>query len=300
MTRNDTVCSVAAEAPASAATFVPSPSSPMPIVLVSKPSDGRGPLSVDLGDILPERLGSSSPAEIARLPIQADGRPCDLGAVFDVSGTADGTIECRGDFSRVHRVAAGMRSGTIRVTGGVGRHAAEGMIGGRLDVAGDAGDWLAAEMVGGEVHVGGDAGDNLAAALPGSLSGMCGGLVVVTGKAGALAGSRLRRGIVAIGGDCGDAAGFEMRAGTLVVGGDVGRHAGLGMRRGSVIALAARPVPPATFRRGAVWRPAFLPLLLRRLAGTGLAAAVTATPPAWQQWHGDMLTGGRGEILHPA
>jgi formylmethanofuran dehydrogenase subunit C len=271
----------------------------MPIALVRKPAGGRDPLSVDLGGILPERIASLSLAEIARLPIQADARPCDLGAVFDISGTADGVIECRGDFSRVHRVAAGMRSGTIRATGALGRHAAEGMLGGRLDVAGDAGDWLAAEMVGGEVHVGGDAGDNLAAALPGSPFGMRGGLVVVAGNAGALAGSRLRRGIVAIGGDCGDAAGFEMRAGTLVVGGDLGRQAGLGMRRGSVIALAKRPVLPATFRRGAVWRPAFLPLLLRRLAATGMADAAAAAPPVWRQWHGDMLTGGRGEILHP-
>lgn len=272
----------------------------MPIALVPKPTGDRGPLSIDLDGILPDRLASLSLAVIARLDIRADGRPCDLGALFDITGTADGVIECRGDFSRVHRLAAGMRSGAIRTTGSVGRHAAEGMLGGVLDVSGDAGDWLAAEMVGGEVHVGGNAGDNLAAALPGSLRGMRGGLVVVAGSAGALAGSRLRRGIVAVGGSCADAAGFEMRAGSLVIGGNVGRHPGLGMRRGSIIALTARPIPPATFRRGAIWRPAFVPLLLRRLVAAGLAPGVTAAPATWQQWHGDMLTGGRGELLHPA
>ena len=40
----------------------------------------------------------------------------------------DATIDCRGDFSTVHRIAAGMASGTIRVAGGVGRHAAEGLV----------------------------------------------------------------------------------------------------------------------------------------------------------------------------
>ncbi|RLS42289.1 MAG: hypothetical protein DWH83_06990 [Planctomycetota bacterium] len=105
-----------------------------------------------------------------------------------------------------------------------------------------------------------------------------------------------------MGGDCGPAPAFELRAGTVVIGGAVGCQPGLGMRRGSVIALTARPAPPASFRRGAAWRPAFIPLLLKRLADAGfgpsMAAAVTVT--AWRQWHGDTLAGGRGELLHPA
>ena len=273
----------------------------MPLVLTPRDPAGRGPLSIDLGGLTPERLAPLALAAIARLPIRADGRACDVGSLFLVAGDpADAVIECRGDFSRVHRVAAGMTTGTIRVTGDVGRHAAEGMAGGRLDVAGNAGDWLAAELAGGEVRVAGNAGDNLAAALPGSPVGMRGGLVIVAGGAGALAGARMRRGIVAVGGDCGAAAAFELRAGTVVIGGTVGCQPGLGMRRGSVIAVTARPAPPASFRRGAAWRPAFLPLLLARLATAGFGPAKPMATAVWRQWHGDMLSGGRGELLHPA
>jgi formylmethanofuran dehydrogenase subunit C len=275
----------------------------MSLVLTPRTAADRGPLSIDLEGLTPARVAPLALTAINRLVICADGRLCELGSLFDVAGDpADAVIECRGDFSHVHRVAAGMTAGTIRVTGDVGRHAAEGMTGGRLDVAGNAGDWLAAELAGGEVFVAGSAGDNLAGALPGSPIGMRGGVVVVAGAAGGLAGARMRRGIVAVGGDCGPAPAFELRAGTVVIGGAVGCQPGLGMRRGSVIALTARPAPPASFRRGAAWRPAFLPLLLKRLADVGfgapMAAAVMVT--AWRQWHGDTLAGGRGELLHPA
>jgi formylmethanofuran dehydrogenase subunit C len=271
----------------------------MPLVLTLR-DDGRSALAVDLAGIVPDRLAALAPAEIARLPIRADGRPVELGAVFDLAGDpGDATIECRGDFSRVHRVAAGMIAGTIRVTGPVGRHAAESMRGGRLDVAGAAGDWLAAEMSGGEVHVAGNAGDNVAGALAGSPTGMRGGLVVVGGDAGSLVGARLRRGIVAIAGDCGAAPGFEMRAGTVVIGGRVGGCPGLGMRRGSIVCLTETPTLPATFLPGATWTPAFLPLLLRRLDRAGYRPATAPLPTTWRQWHGDLLTGSRGELLAP-
>jgi formylmethanofuran dehydrogenase subunit C len=272
----------------------------MPLVLTpaTDPAAG-GPLSIDLSGITPDRLAGLGLDAVRRLPIRADERPATFGDLFTIAGTAaDGLLECRGDFGRVHRLGAGMASGTIRVAGDVGRHAAEGMTGGRLEVAGDAGDWLAAEMSGGEVLVGGSAGDNLGAALPGSDHGMRGGLVVVAGHSGRLAAARMRRGLVAVGGDCGDAAGFEMRAGTLMVAGRVGRHPGLGMGRGSLVALADRPAVPATFRRGRAWTPPYLAVVLRRLARAGFRPA---TPPAgrWRQWHGDLLAGGGGEILHP-
>jgi len=153
-------------------------------------------------------------------------------------------------------------------------------------------------MIGGSIHVAGDAGDGIAGAFPGSAHGMRGGLVVVCGSVGSLAGMRLRRGIVAVGGDCGDAPAFEMRAGTVVVGGRIGSHPGLGMRRGSLVALSDTPLPPPTFVRGVDWSPAFLPLVLQRLARAGLRAAEGVHAGCWRQWHGDGLTGGRGEIWH--
>jgi len=273
----------------------------MPLVLTPRATEGLPPLEIDLAGITPERVAGHDAVDVGRLLVSADGRPCRLDELFCVAGrAADGILECRGDFSRVHRVAAGMGRGVVRVSGDVGRHAGEGMRGGRLEVTGDAGDWLAAEIAGGEVVIAGDAGDNVAAALPGSVTGGTGGSVIIGGSVGDLAAARLRRGIVAVARGCGSGAGFEMRAGSLVVGGSVGSHPGLGMRRGSVIALVERPSPPATFRRGVAWRPAFLPVLLSWLVGVGFAPATAALRVEnWRQWHGDSLAGGRGELIHP-
>jgi formylmethanofuran dehydrogenase subunit C len=173
---------------------------------------------------------------------------------------------------------------------------------GLLAVSADAGDWLAAGMTGGTVRVGGRAGDNAAAALPGCENGMRGGIVIIGGDAGSLAGARMRRGILAIGGGCGEAAAFELRAGTVLVAGDVGRRSGMGMRRGSLIAGGPVPAVPPTFRRGSAWAPTFLQLLAGRLRRLGFEPAGLDCgrffAGIWQQWHGDLLTGGRGEIFH--
>jgi formylmethanofuran dehydrogenase subunit C len=278
----------------------------MPLSLTPATTAATGPSSIELDGVLPERLAGLSMAAIARLAVRADGRECPLGDLFAVAGdSGDGVLVCDGDFSRVHRLAAGMGRGAVEVRGSVGRHAGEGMTGGSLAVAGDAGDWLAAELAGGAVRVAGNAGDNAAAALPGSRAGVRGGIVVIDGDAGHLAGARMRRGIVAIGGACGEAAAFEMLAGTVVVGGAVGRRSGMGMRRGSLIALSAPPAVPPTFRRGAAWSPGVLPLLGGRLAAAGFpiarpeaAGRVGPFAGVWQQWHGDLLAGGRGEIFH--
>lgn len=274
----------------------------MPLVLEPLPHGPAAPRSIDLGGLVPDRIAGMGLADVASLAITADGRPSRVGDLFAITGdTADATIECQGDFARVHYVGAGMQAGTVRVHGSVGRHAGEGMAGGRLEVSGNAGDWLAAQIAGGLVVVAGNAGHNVAAALPGEPLGGRGGLVLVGGSAGDLTAARLRRGVVAVAGDCGAGAAFEMRAGTLAVGGRLSAQPGLGMRRGSVLCLSHRPAPVATFRRGAAWRPTFVPLLLQwlRQCGFGPANAALAVP-AWRQWHGDVLAGGRGELLHPA
>jgi formylmethanofuran dehydrogenase subunit C len=264
--------------------------------------------SISVTGLLPERLGDASCRDIEQLPISCDGRPARLADCFTVAGSAaDGVLHCRGDFSRVHWLGAGLSAGEVLVNGDVGRHAGERMTGGRLAVSGSAGDWLACGMAGGSVQIGGNAGDNAAAALPGERQGMTGGSVTVSGSVGRLAGSRMRRGLLAVGGTCGEAAGFEMLAGTVLVAGRPGRLAGLGMRRGSVILLGAAESEklsawlPPNFRRGAVWSPAFLPLLGQQLVAAGFTAATTRDwRGPWQQWHGDALCGGRGEILVPA
>ncbi|MFM7033823.1 MAG: formylmethanofuran dehydrogenase subunit C [Planctomycetia bacterium] len=260
------------------------------------------PLSIDLRGITPDRGAARPVADIARIPVEADGDRCRLGDVCDVHGsTDDGRIECRGDFSRVHWIGAGMQWGEMFVEGDAGRHAGEAMTGGRLSIGGDAGDWAGAELGGGTVHVGGDAGDNLAGGLPGSEHGMRGGMVIVEGRAGALVGARMRRGIVAVGGGCGPAAAFELRAGTVFVIGRIAPHAGLGMRRGSLVAASSAPDIPPLFSRGALWLPPFLPFLaagLRRAGFASIGRIDDAFGRPWQQWHGDPLAGGRGEILH--
>jgi formylmethanofuran dehydrogenase subunit C len=272
----------------------------MPLVIEPAPHDC---LSIEVDGLTPDRLADHSAADVARLVVRADTRPAALGDLFRVRGScADGRIECRGDFSRVHRLGAGMTGGEIVVDGPVGRHAGEGMSGGLLAVSADAGDWLAAGMTGGTVRVGGRAGDNAAAALPGCENGMRGGIVIIGGDAGSLAGARMRRGILAIGGGCGEAAAFELRAGTVLVAGDVGRRSGMGMRRGSLIAGGPVPAVPPTFRRGSAWAPTFLQLLAGRLRRLGFEPAGLDCgrffAGIWQQWHGDLLTGGRGEIFH--
>lgn len=272
----------------------------MPLVL--EPLPDTGALAIDIGGLVPDRLAMLSPLELGRFEVHADGRPAELGSLFRIAGAAaDGRIECRGDFSRVHFLGAGMGWGEIVVAGDAGRHAGERMTGGTLTIEGDVGDWLACEMAGGNVRVAGNAGDNAAAALPGSRQGMRGGLVTIAGAAGCLAGARMRRGVLAIGGDCGPAAAFEMLAGTVVVGGTVGPHAAAGMRRGSLVAAGGRCMPVATFRRGTIWMPTFLPLLACRLDAAGFqpggGPATTVLTGPWEHWHGDLLTGGRGEIF---
>jgi len=272
----------------------------MPLVI--EPA-AHGCLSIELDGLVPDRLADLPAADIARLVVRADTRPAPLGDLFRVRGScADGRIECHGDFSRVHGIGAGMAAGELAVDGPVGRHAGECMSGGLFAVSGDAGDWLAAGLTGGTVRVDGSAGDNAAGALPGCENGMRGGIVIVGGNVGCLAGARMRRGILAIGGNSGEAAAFELRAGTVLVAGDVGKRAGMGMRRGSLIAGGAVPAVPPTFRRGSAWAPTFLQLLVGRLrqlgftpAGRGCGGFVAGI---WQQWHGDLLTGGRGEIFH--
>ena len=278
----------------------------MPLVLAPSFA-AAGPLSVGLAGIVPEHIRGLTPSSIARLPVLADGRPALLGDLFTIAGNGcDGRIDCVGDFSRMHYVGAGMQTGGISVAGPVGRHAGDGMTGGTLSIGGDAGDWLAAGMAGGEVLVQGNAGDNAAGALPGHDHGVRGGLIVINGDVGCLAGARMRRGLLGIGGNCGAAAAFEMRAGTVLVAGRVGPRSGLGMRRGSLIALSDAPELPPTFSRGAAWSPTLLPLLAGRLARAGFSAgfwavsglSADACGGVWQQWHGDLLAGGRGEIFH--
>ncbi len=280
----------------------------MPLVILSRDGLPRAG-AIDLSGVTPDRLAGLGIATIERMPVEIDGRQQPLAAAFSISGSLeeDGSIVCQGDFSRVHALGAGMRGGRIEVAGGVGHRAGARMAGGELVVSGGAGNWLAAGMSGGTVRIGGNAGDDAAAAFPGEAHGVTGGMIVIAGSTGRLAAARMRRGIVAIGGDCGPGIGFELRAGTVIVAGLLGRYAGLGMRRGSIIAAGPSAIPGPTFRPGATWSPPFLTLLERRLLAAGfrppaLNPALGTAPSwgwssaTWTQWHGETVSGGRGEF----
>ncbi len=258
-------------------------------------------LTIDLTGIVPDRLLGMPNGEIARLAVGERGR-LRLGDCFSVDGAADHQIHLHGDLRHVQGVAAGMAAGVIEAFGTVGRHAAVEMRGGSLRVHGSAGDWLGCGMSAGSVLVDGSAGDHAAGWNPGAARGLSGGLVVVRGDVGHLAGERMRRGVLAVGGRCGDAVGFEMRAGTVVVAGEAGPLPGLGMARGSIICLGREtnlhaPGLGVSFSLGGIWRPSFFGLFARRLAAAGFPARWPSGD--WQQWHGDILAGGRGEIFVP-
>ena len=265
--------------------------------------------SLSVQGLLPEFVATQSLTDIVRMRVVCDNQPAQLGDFFHVDGNPeDKHIECRGDFSRIHYLGAGMQSGTILVRGNIGRHSGEQMKGGKLQITGSAADWLACGMQGGEIRVHGDAADNAIGSLPGHRQGMTGGRVIIDGSVGALAGGKMRRGLLAIGGNAGEATGFELLSGTIVVAGQPGPHTGLGMRRGSIVLLGTKRfgceastfIPP-TFLQGSSWRPSFVALLGKYLLSTGFSVAQKTTwNDLWQQWHGDSLAGCRGEILTSA
>jgi formylmethanofuran dehydrogenase subunit C len=144
----------------------------------------------------------------------------------------------------------------------------------------------------------GNAANLAGAAYRGSVRGMTGGTILVTGSVGDEAGHSMRRGLLAVGADCGDFAGVNMLAGSLLIFGHCGRHPGAGMRRGTIAVLGAEPptlLP--TFRAGCRYEPVFMQLLLRDLQGRGFAVPAELSRASCRIYHGDEVSLGRGEIL---
>ena len=105
------------------------------MAILLEPIDAHVPeaLSIDLGGITPDYMAGLSLETIHRLRVQADGNACELGMLFRLRGDAsEQRMECIGDFSRVHWLGARMSSGTLSVSGNVGRHAGAGLSGGTL------------------------------------------------------------------------------------------------------------------------------------------------------------------------
>jgi len=257
------------------------------------------PIPLELDGVTPDRLRAFSAAEVAHLPVAHGNRTEPLGEFFDVAGSpTDGVLTLRGDLVKVKSIGAGMTGGRI-VADAAGLHAGAGMSGGELIVEGDAGDWLGAEMTGGTITVRGNAGHQTGAAYRGSRRGMNGGVIHVHGSAGDEVGLLMRRGLILVGGTCGEFAGASMIAGSLFVFGKAGGRLGAGMKRGTILAAGGVDELPPSFRYSCDYRPTFLALYLTQLRLLGIAVPDHVFTDAIRCYRGDVLYGGRGEVLVP-
>ncbi|MCA9104202.1 MAG: formylmethanofuran dehydrogenase subunit C [Planctomycetales bacterium] len=255
-------------------------------------------IPIEAAGLLPERFVDASLDTLRAHRIFVGNRTVALSELFEIEGnTADSHWVFAGDLSSVQHLGEGMTSGTIIVHGDIGRHVGGSMRGGRMEIKGSAGDFAGAELRGGTLLIRGDAGHHTGGAYRGSPRGMTGGQLIVAGSAGNEVGRRMRRGLIAVGGNVGDLAGASMRAGTLVTGGSWGARAGAGMIRGTLLAWQPprEPLLP-TFRHACRYTPPFLPVLMRGLSQHGLSFP-THRPSAFELWNGDLLEGGRGELL---
>ncbi len=254
-------------------------------------------IPLELDGITPLRVMGLSPLEVAKLPIQHGNRSEPLGAFFDVMPDPHrlADLHFAGDTRNVKHIGARMTSGSVFVEGEAGLHAGAQMSGGSLVLDSGVAGWLGAEMKGGTIEVRGHAGDQVGAAYRGSRRGMTGGTILIRGSAGDELGLLMRRGLIVVENACGEFAGASMIAGTLVLLGEVGGRCGAGMKRGTIL-CAREPQLPPSFRFACDYRPTFLPMYLNHLREMGVSV-----PPVFggavRCFRGDLLTGGRGEVL---
>lgn len=256
-------------------------------------------IPVEVEGVLPEVTRTRSLPEIEQLPVYHGNRTGVLADFFRVSGDpSDGEIDWRGNLAGVHWIGTKMTQGVMRVHGNAGRHVGSEMSGGEIQVWGNAGDWVGGEMHGGLIHIRGRAGHLIGAAYRGSPRGMTGGMILIDGDAGNEIGHSMRRGVIAIGGNAGDLAGFNLLAGTILFRGSVGIRHGAGMKRGTLIFLGAeRPQLLPSFRAACRHRPEFISLLYRELRRHAFPLTDEEYAAEYDLFHGDLLAGGRGEVL---
>jgi formylmethanofuran dehydrogenase subunit C len=256
-------------------------------------------IPIEAEGVRPDLLADKSEAEIARLPVQHGNRQEALGEFFHATGDAsDEQILIEGDCSRVKWIGAGMTRGRINIQGNAGMHLGAEMEGGRIDVHGQAGDWVGAEMRGGLIHVHGHAGHLLGGAYRGSRLGMRGGVILVDGNAENEVGGTMRRGLIAVGGNTGDFAGASLVAGSIFIFGRPGIRLGAGMKRGTITVFGEGPLPLLpSFRYDCTYRPQFMALYLRHLAGLGFAVAEQFLHASFERYSGDLVALGKGEVL---
>jgi len=254
------------------------------------------PLEVE--GLTPDVVKSFTLAQIEKFEMFQGNRKIPLAEFFSVSGDpSDEVCEWHGDLSGVHWIGAKMVSGRMHILGPCGRHLGSEMRGGEIHVDGNASDWVGGEMHGGLIHVRGRAGHLIGAAYRGSALGMTKGTILIDSDAGNEIGHTMRRGLIAIGGNCGDLAGFNLLAGTILLFGETGIRHGAGMKRGTIGFFGPAPQMLPTFRRACRYSPEALRLLAQQLRRLDF--------PKWDEllsapvdlYNGDMIEGGRGELL---
>lgn len=258
----------------------------------------RSSVPVEVEGVTPDVVRDKPLAEIEQLAIFHGNTTVPLAEFFDVSGdSADGRMEWEGDLTGVHWIGAGMNAGWLHIAGNAGRHLGSEMMGGEIHVDGDAGDWVGGEMHGGLIHVRGRAGHLIGAAYRGSARGMTGGTILVHGEVGNEIGHSMRRGLLAVG-SAGDLAGFNMLAGTILVFGAAGIRHGAGMRRGTIAFLGGESFPLLpSFRFACHYSPEAMTLLLRHVRSLGFPMSDDTLAAGFDLYNGDLIEGGRGELL---
>jgi formylmethanofuran dehydrogenase subunit C len=257
---------------------------------------------LEIEGFIPEVVRESTLDEIRKFPIFHGNRKIELSEFFEVDGDpSDCELHLHGDMSRVHWIGAKMTTGTIRFEGDGGRHIGSEMSGGEIHVSGNTGDWVGAEMKGGLIHIKGNAGHLVGAAYRGSARGMTGGTILVHGKVGNELGHTMRRGLIAVAQSCGDLVGFNMLAGSILLFGEFGIRHGAGMRRGTIGFFGdEQPHLLPTFKHACRYRPEVFQLVFRELIRLGFPVPDDLLTADLELYSGDLIEGGRGEILFRA
>ena len=260
---------------------------------------GKTTIPLELQGVTPCRLRELSLPEIQQIEVYHGKEIVPLAEFFKISGDlADEQMCFSGDLTGVHWIGWKMESGSITIAENCGRHLGSEMKAGTILVQGNASDWVGAEMRGGLIHIKGNAGHQVGAGYRGSSTGMNRGTILVHGDVGNELGLTMRRGLIAVAGKAGDLIGFNMRAGTIILFGEAGIRHGAAMRRGSIVFMGADPPPLLpSFKYSCRYQPEFMQLLLRNLEALGFPVPNIADGATYDLHHGDMIDGGRGEVL---
>lgn len=258
---------------------------------------------VDASPLCADRLAVLDENAVARLELLAGAERVPLGDLFRVRRLAEhGTprLEIEGS-PHLLRLAAGMEAGRVDVDGDAGGLLGEGLRGGEIHVRGDAGPLAGASARGGVISITGSAGDRLGGPSPGAKHGLAGAEIIVAKDAGEEAGLRMRRGLIAVGGEVGRLPAHHGLAGTLLVARGPLELAGLGMRRTSIVSLDREAYPEslrtANFVESGAAQPIILRVLYARLRALGVDLDTACDFASYHLFSGDILEGGRGEIL---